>query len=117
MKTTKLLLAASIAAASLGAMAATQEGSPAADANAAQSTLSRVQVQSELTAFKKAGVNPWSTTYNPASQFRSERSRADVSAEYVALRDQVAAMTREDSGSAYLMQAAARPHGASFAGR
>jgi len=115
MKTTKLLLIASIAAASFGAMAATQEGTPAPDE--AQTTLSRAQVQSDLTAFRKAGVNPWSTAYNPAAGFRSDRSREQVSAEYLASRDLVAAMTGEDSGSAYLAQASARQHGAKFAGR
>lgn len=34
--------------------------------------------------------------------FRSTVSRAEVQAQYVAARDAVAAMTREDSGSAYI---------------
>jgi hypothetical protein len=34
--------------------------------------------------------------------FKSTATRADVQAQYVAARDAVAAMTREDSGSAYL---------------
>ena len=67
---------------------------------------SRTDVQAQLATYKQAGVNPWSTSYNPLKSFQSTRSRAEVSAEYVASRDAVAAMTREDSGSAYL---AARP--------
>ena len=62
----------------------------------------RTEVQAQLATYKQAGVNPWSTSYNPLKSFQSTRSRAEVSAEYVASRDAVAAMTREDSGSAYL---------------
>lgn len=63
---------------------------------------SRTEVQSQLAGYRQAGVNPWSTSYNPLKSFQSDRSRAEVSAEYVRSRDAVAAMTREDSGSAYL---------------
>ena len=100
MKTTKLLLIASLAAASFGAMAESPEGSPLPENF--QSTLSRAQVQSDLAAYKQAGVNPWSTSYNQLGQFNSARSRAEVRAEYLASRDQVAALTGEDSGSAWL---------------
>jgi opacity protein-like surface antigen len=106
MKATKLLLAASLAAASLGAMANDQEGSPKPEQF--NGTLSRAEVQSQLSAYKQAGVNPWSTSYNQLGQFNSGRSRADVRAEFLASRDQVAAMGSEDSGSAYLTQLAAR---------
>jgi hypothetical protein len=106
MKATKLLLAASLAAASLGAMANDQEGSPKPENF--QTSLSRAQVQSELAAYKQAGVNPWSTSYNQLRQFTGARSRAEVRAEYLASRDQVAALTGEDSGSAYLAHTAAR---------
>jgi hypothetical protein len=108
MKTTKLLLIASMAAASFGAMAQTQgqEGSPLPQQY--QPTATNAQVQSELAAYRQAGVNPWSTSYNQLSGFHGERSRADVRAEYLASRDQVAALNGEDSGSAYLAQLAAR---------
>lgn len=72
-----------------------------------QSTLSRAQVQAELAQFQQAGVNPWSKSFDLLRGFQSTRSRADVVAEYVASRGRVAAMTGEDSGSAYL--AAAQP--------
>ena len=65
-------------------------------------SLSRAQVQQELAKFKAAGVNPWSQAYNPLKSFRSTASRADVTAEYVRSRDAVAAITGEDSGSAFL---------------
>jgi len=47
-------------------------------------------------------ANPWSTRYNPLDSFRSERTRAEVTAEYTANRDRVSAFTGQDSGSAYL---------------
>jgi hypothetical protein len=61
--------------------------------------LTRAEVQAQL---KQGGPNPWSTQYNPLATFKSERTRAQVQAEYVANRDAVAAFTSEDSGSAYL---------------
>ena len=72
------------------------------------STATRAQVQAELAAYKKAGVNPWSISYNPLRGFQSELTREQVTADYVASRDTVAALTSEDSGSAYLTQIAAR---------
>ena len=62
-------------------------------------------------------ANPWSTRFNQLDGFRSERSRADVTADYIASRDRVAAFTGEDSGAAYL--AAQRPvhGGATVAGQ
>jgi hypothetical protein len=68
------------------------------------STKSRAEVQAELLAYKKAGVNPWSTSYNQLANFKSSTSRQEVVAEYLAWRDEVAALNGEDSGSAYLSQ-------------
>lgn len=47
-------------------------------------------------------ANPWSTRYNPLDGFQSQRTRAEVTADYIANRDRVAAFTSQDSGSAYL---------------
>lgn len=47
-------------------------------------------------------ANPWSTRFNPVDGFRSQRTRAEVTADYIANRDRVAAFTSQDSGSAYL---------------
>ncbi len=69
------------------------------------STQSRAQVQADLAAYKQAGVNPWSTQYNPLRGFKSSKTRAEVQAEFLAARDQVAALTGEDSGSAWLSAA------------
>jgi predicted dinucleotide-binding enzyme len=67
-----------------------------------KSTATRAEVRAELDTFKQSRVNPWSMQYNPLAQFRSTRTRADVVAEFVGAREQVAAFNGEDSGSAYL---------------
>lgn len=83
------------------------------------STRTRAEVLAELHAYKQAGVNPWSMSYNPLREFRSNTSRQQVVAEYLAGRDEVAAINGEDSGSAYFAQAWAQrtPSGAILAGR
>jgi len=68
------------------------------------SSRSRADVQKELADFQRAGVNPWSTGYNPLRSFRSTRSRAAVQQEYVAARQEVRAFGGEDSGAAWLAQ-------------
>jgi hypothetical protein len=72
------------------------------------STATRAQVQAELAAYRKAGVNPWSTTYNPLRSFQGTLTREQVAADYLASRNAVAATTGEDSGSAYFAQFAPR---------
>jgi hypothetical protein len=69
------------------------------------SSRTRADAAAELTAYKQSGVNPWSTQYNPLRNFKSTATRADVTAGYLASRDEVHALTAEDSGSAYLAQA------------
>lgn len=66
------------------------------------SAKSRAEVQAELAAYKQAGVNVWSIQYNPLRSLRGSKTRAEVVGEYISSRDRVAAMTGEDSGSAYL---------------
>jgi hypothetical protein len=81
------------------------------------SSRTRAEVQAELFQYKKAGVNPWSISYNQLSQFKSAKTREQVQAEYRAERDTVAAMTAEDSGSALLTHlAATRNVGTTLAG-
>jgi hypothetical protein len=79
----------------------------------------RAEVLAELHAFKQAGVNPWSMSYNPLGAFKSTTSREQVVAEYLADRNEVAAINAEDSGSAYFAQETAQrsPAGAILAGR
>ena len=69
--------------------------------------LSRAQVQADLAAYKQAGVNPWSTSYNPLKTFKSATTPEAVRAEFLASRNEVRALTGEDSGSQYLAQRAA----------
>ena len=66
----------------------------------------RAQVQTELAEYQKPGINPWSTSYNPLKYFRSTKTRPEVTAEYLASRDEVHAFTSEDSGSEWLRVAA-----------
>lgn len=54
-------------------------------------------------------MNPWSISYNQLAKFKSTTTREQVQAEYRAERQAVAAMTAEDSGSAWLTQLAATP--------
>ena len=66
------------------------------------SAKSRAEVQAELQQFRSAGVNPWAQDYNPLQSFASGKSRAEVTAEYLASRNEVAALTGEDSGASWL---------------
>jgi hypothetical protein len=66
------------------------------------SVASRAQVQDELRQFRAGGANPWANNYDHLAQFHSSMSRADVTAEYIASREAVAAFSGEDSGSSYL---------------
>jgi vacuolar-type H+-ATPase catalytic subunit A/Vma1 len=87
------------------------------DTNTFASSRTRAEVQAELAQYKSSGVNPWSIAYNPLRSFRSTVTRAQVVGEYLAFRDQVAAMTGEDSGSSYLAFARAIPAPTSLAGQ
>jgi len=114
MKASQILIAAlSFAAASVYAENPDPSGQFAVAANGAQT---RAAVATQFSQYRADGVNPWATSYNPLKGFRSTRSAAEVRAEYIASRQAVAAMTGEDSGSAYL---AARPaaFGGQFAGQ
>jgi hypothetical protein len=68
------------------------------------SSKTRAEVQADLAAYKQTGVNPWSTQYNPLRSFQSSTTRAAVTADYLAARDEVHALNSEDSGSGYLAQ-------------
>jgi hypothetical protein len=72
------------------------------DSNRFVSGKSRAEVQAELQQFQRAGVNPWAQDYNPLQSFASGKTRAQVSAGYLASRNEVAALSGEDSGAAWL---------------
>ena len=102
MKTTATALA--IAALSFAALSAhADDADPSGQfAASAAGQAQRTEVQAQYQQYRKEGVNPWSTSYNPLRSFHSGRTRAEVTAEYLASRNAVAAFTGEDSGSAYL---------------
>lgn len=56
---------------------------------------------------QRAAVNVYAKDYNPLQSFQGVKTRAQVTAEFLAARDEVTAFTREDSGAAWL--AARRP--------
>ncbi|AMO24080.1 hypothetical protein GCM10027034_17700 [Ramlibacter solisilvae] len=76
------------------------------DPNPFVSTLTRAQVTEELMQFRHSGVNPWADDYNLMAS-GGTTTRAEVQAAYRASRDEVAAFTGEDSGSAYMSRMAA----------
>ena len=101
MNRTTLALAAVLSVAAFAAHADDMDRS-GQFANSVTPTATRAQVQAQLVEYKKTGVNPWATSYNQLSSFRGQNTRAQVTGEYLASRNAVAAMTGEDSGSAYL---------------
>lgn len=102
MNRSTLLIAAALSLSSLSAFADDADLTGQYANTVAPAATTRAQVEAQLAAFRKAGPNPWSTSYNPLASFKSEKTRAQVEAEYLASRNAVAAMTAEDSGSAYL---------------
>ena len=92
------LAAAALSLAAFGAQADEADGSQYAQQF--NGTKTRAEVQAELAAYQKAGVNPVSIAYNPLKSFKSEKTRAEVKAEYIHDRDAVTAMNGEDSGAA-----------------
>ena len=115
MTRTNLILAAVLSTFAFAAQAESPDPAGQYANTVAPTQVTRTQVQTQAVTAKTAGVSPWSTSYNPLATFRSERSRADVRAEYLSSRNAVAAMTGEDSGSAYLA-ATQRADGRRFAG-
>ena len=81
------------------------------------STRSQAEVQAELQQFKQAGVNPWSTSYNPLRSFQSTKTRAQVEQEFLASREEARAFAGEDSGSAWMAQHRTQNVGSQLAGQ
>ena len=80
------------------------------------STRTRAEVKAELAEFRASGVNPWADDYDQLAQARSEKTRAEVTAEYMQERDRVAAFNGEDSGSVYLARATHQDQSIQMAG-
>jgi len=65
------------------------------------SSRTRAEVQAELQQSQQQGVDPWARDYNPLQSFRSGTTRAQVTAEFLAARDEVAASNSEDGGASW----------------
>jgi hypothetical protein len=118
MKRITLIASVVLATAATSAFAGTTYlGDIAVESTPFVSTRTQAEVQAELAQYKQAGVNPWSTSYNPLKYFRSAKTRAEVEQEYIASRDEVRGMTAEDSGSAYLAQHQVLDAGSQLAGQ
>jgi hypothetical protein len=91
-----------IAAIALVAASSAFAESPLASNTPFTGAKSRAEVTAELQQFKASGVNPWAQSYNQLRGLQSSKTRAQVTAEYLQSRDATAALTSEDSGSAYL---------------
>jgi hypothetical protein len=96
-------IALTLVLASIAAGSAFAE-TPMVDNTPFQSTMTREQVQADLQQYRQSGSNPYADGYDQLREFRSARTRAEVTAEYIASRDMVSALTGEDSGARYLAQ-------------
>ena len=118
MKRIPLIASIVLATAATSAFAGTTYlGDIAVESTPFVSTNTRAEVLAELAQYKQAGVNPWSTSYNPLKYFRSAKTRTEVEQEYIASRDEVRGMTAEDSGSSYLAQHRVNDAGSLLAGQ
>lgn len=108
------ILAVSAAAFAGGALAETPNAVPEAQFT---STKSRAAVQAELAQYKQAGVNYWSQFYNPLRNFQSTTTREQVTAGYIASRDEVAARNAESVGFAAATPAVAPAASTTLAGQ
>ena|SRR5215203_802237 len=103
-----IAIALAIAAASTAASAHTGlAGDITVEADAFVSYRLPAEVRTELVAYKKSGINPWARSYNPLLYFKSQRTHAEVKGDYLAAREEVAALNGEDSGSMYLVESRA----------
>ena len=91
-----------IAAIALVAASSAFAESPLVDTRPFAGAKTRAEVQAELQQFQAAGVNPWAQEFDQLRGFKSATTRAQVTAEYLQSRDETAALTAEDSGSAWL---------------
>ena len=109
-----LALAAVLSLAGFAAQA--QEADPAGQyaISAAPSALTRGQVQADVQKTRVA-PNPYANSYNQLSTFKGQRTRAEVTAEYLAARKAVASMAGEIGNPAALAELASQP-GAKLAG-
>lgn len=83
------------------------------------STRSRADVRAELMASgggTTSAASEWVAQLNDSQPMKSQYTRAQARAEYIAARDQVHEMTAEHSGAAYFAQAPIRARDTVVAG-
>lgn len=96
--------AAAIACAAAMASSSAYAETPTIDTTPFVSTRSRAEVQAELMGHPelvRAGASEWAMQHNEVPQLKSAYTSEQVRAQYRASRDEVSAMTAEDSGSSY----------------
>jgi hypothetical protein len=82
-------------------------------------SLTRAQVQAQVLQDRgqlTSYASEWTLQQEPSLPFASSITRAQATAGYIAARDEVHAMTAEDSGSSTIGHTAARPAGTIVAG-
>jgi hypothetical protein len=87
---------------------------PTIDTTPFVSTRTRAEVQAELMGQRElvsAAASEWIMQYNHTPQLKSGYTSEQARSEYKAAREQVSAMTSEDSGSSYFARQAARANG------
>lgn len=103
--------AAAIACAAAMASSPVYAETPTIDTTPFVSTRTRADVQAELMgqrAMVTAAASEWTLQNNHLSPAGSGYTSAQAQAEYKAARQEVAAMTSEDSGSSYIARQAGR---------
>jgi hypothetical protein len=105
------ILAATLVAAAAGSAFADDIG---VDAALFTGSRTRAEVQAELQQYRplsgQPAFNPWSHNYDPLQSFRSETTRAQARAAFLAARNEVAAGNGEGGGAtpvAHAMRAGA----------
>jgi len=91
MNSKRIILVAALAAAAFGAHAERPDVP-----DPIHSSLTRAEVRAELDQFRASGAEPRSEAYNPYAGFRSTLTRAEVTADYLAHRDEAVALRQDD---------------------
>jgi hypothetical protein len=102
---------AAIACAAVMAASPAYAESPTIETRPFVSTRSRADVQAELMGRRQeltAAASEWTMQHNQVPQIASAYTSQEVRAQYIASREEVSALTSEDSGSSYLSRHAAR---------
>ena len=110
-----VLAGTTAAAAALMAVGASQAyaETPTIDTTPFVSTRTRAEVKTEVLGQRQllsAAGGEWALQSNQAARFQSAYTSGEAKSQYIAARDEVRAMTAEDSGSSYIQRQASRMH-------